>query len=133
MIKLKVAVNGNERKLVGVTKLVDTIIYIVDAENRYLKEDDAELIGDEFADFYGYDTYSTKYGPSVQNCSELYEELSQLSCDDYEVLLILEDKKPISIFSGRQKIEFTKQLEFSEENSGIVAKQIYESIKRRRR
>lgn len=133
MIKLKVAVNENERKLVGLTRSLDTIIYIVDSENRCLKEDVAELIGDEFADFYSYDSHSTKYGPSVQNCSELYEELSQLSCENYEVLLILKDEKPIGIFSDRQKVEFTKQLEFAGENSGIVAKQVYESTKRRKR
>lgn len=111
-------------ELIDYVKTLDKIFYIVEPNNRVLKDNAISEICEEMAKIFECQLYCSKCGPDVQDCDELTMQLEQLDIHDYEIIAIFADTDTVSLLCHDEKVQFTNEIKNSKVNAGLVAKDI---------
>ena len=100
----------------------DRIFYFVCPENLSLKEKKMEEYASEAANLLGLSLYGIRSGANIQDPRYLFKELSAIDITEYDIIYTSKESGEISLLSHDQKVQFTKDLEVKDINSGLIAK-----------
>ena len=114
----------NIKEVLELSKNVDRVFYLVNAEGKQLKQAKAREVTIDLAVDLGLLLYATRLGPSVENPKTLLEELELLGIEKFEIVSIMIEKEKFVMLSHDDKEKFVEQLKNSELNSGAIAQNI---------
>jgi hypothetical protein len=113
--------------LASVKKLsneMDSIFYFVSYEGLQLKKDMQNKVAQKVGDYLGYKLYGMRSGPDVQEPKLLYEELSEINEESFEIISFSKEFDEFSVLGHEQKLIFKEECKTAQSNTGFIAKNL---------
>lgn len=116
--------NNTVKDMVQYSERLDRIFYFVCPENVQLSDEFQDLVGEDLADNYGFKLYGKRSGPSVQDPNSLFEELSAVGIEKFDIVYVGRKDDKIIVLSHDQKVEFLDKMQGCNDNSGVIARSL---------
>ena len=118
------SIDNNISKIKQISERMEKIFYLVITKNLGIKDGSMNDFVKPFADMLNIELYSIRSGPVIQNSKMLYEELSQLDENKFEIIYVNpldNDEVDVSLLSDPQKIDFVEKLKTDDRITGLIA------------
>jgi len=117
-------VNELRESMIEIINNADRTFYFLNSENLQLKKEAQERIAREFAAALGLRLYGIRSGEEVQNPKSLLDEIKELSIEKFEIICIIRPTRASILLSHKNKVQFIKNLETEDVNTGIIAESL---------